>query len=207
MHITIPFLLLFQLLLPLQPPIISPVINDNHPAKMEKDASSKLSWMTKNLDLQVQDSWCYDHDPSHCEKYGRLYTWKAAKKACYSKGMRLPTKEEWKILLDQYGGGYAGSRNDGEAAYLALQDGGDSEFNARLGGFRYTSGSFADLEVYGHFWAATEHSAIKAWSVYFYKDGSRVALDYYENGLGFSCRCVDDGNWINGMLNRLRQFF
>ena len=38
-------------------------------------------WAAKNLNLAVGDSDCYNDDPKNCEKYGRLYTYKAAMKA------------------------------------------------------------------------------------------------------------------------------
>jgi len=54
-----------------------------------------LKWMKKNLNVETDDSWCYRNSPDSCVKYGRLYTWEAAKTACQSVGMRLPTREEW----------------------------------------------------------------------------------------------------------------
>ena len=65
-------------------------------------------WMTKNLNIEVQGSYCYDDDKANCQKYGRLYTWEAAKQACalLGEGWRLPTDEEWKKLGESYGGYY-----------------------------------------------------------------------------------------------------
>lgn len=39
-------------------------------------------WMAENLKYKIGDSYCYDDNPANCEKYGRLYTWDAAFKAC-----------------------------------------------------------------------------------------------------------------------------
>ncbi len=50
-------------------------------------------WMAKNLNVNVPGSACYENDPTNCEKYGRLYTWEAARNACPS-GWHLPSKEE-----------------------------------------------------------------------------------------------------------------
>ncbi len=65
-----------------------------------------LTWMTKNLNYELPDSWCYDNDPANCAEYGRLYTWEAAKKACQSlgNGWRLPTDQEWRDLAKRFGG-------------------------------------------------------------------------------------------------------
>ena len=36
------------------------------------------TWMAENLNYEVADSYCYNDDSVHCDKYGRLYTWSAA---------------------------------------------------------------------------------------------------------------------------------
>lgn len=82
-----------------------------------------LAWMAQNLDYEVPDSWCYDNDPANCRKYGRLYTWEAAKQACAAVGWRLPTDAEWSALRDKYGGE--------ASAYKALIEGGNSGFSVR----------------------------------------------------------------------------
>ena len=43
-----------------------------------------LTWMAENLKYEMSDSWCYNNDKDMCEKYGRLYTWDDAMKACPS---------------------------------------------------------------------------------------------------------------------------
>ena len=43
-------------------------------------------WMTKNMNVEVDNSWCYDNQTTNCDKYGRLYTYEAAKEACSSLG-------------------------------------------------------------------------------------------------------------------------
>jgi uncharacterized protein (TIGR02145 family)/uncharacterized repeat protein (TIGR02543 family) len=82
-------------------------------------------WMSKNLNIHTEDSWCYGeggqvHDYSNdtwktltsseiqtnCNKYGRLYTWEVAKSACplAGSGWRLPTREDWDDLAEFVGG-------------------------------------------------------------------------------------------------------
>jgi len=63
-----------------------------------------LKWMTKNLNVETAESWCYGNSPDSCAKYGRLYTWSAAKAACQSVGMRLPTRDDWDNLAESVGG-------------------------------------------------------------------------------------------------------
>ena len=60
-------------------------------------------WMAENLNYEMADSYCYDDRTSNCSKYGRLYTWDAAMKAC-PLGWHLPTQNEWKTLFAMAGG-------------------------------------------------------------------------------------------------------
>jgi len=79
------------------------------------------TWKTKNLDIDVPGSKCYNDDPANCVKYGRLYSWATAMalpSKCDSvlstsdadcaisaphqgicpKGWHIPTNEEWDML-------------------------------------------------------------------------------------------------------------
>jgi len=57
----------------------------------------KQTWMARNLNYKTDNSWCYKNSADSCKKYGRLYNWDAAVKAC-SAGYHLPSREEWDIL-------------------------------------------------------------------------------------------------------------
>jgi len=54
-------------------------------------------WMAENLDYEEEGSVCYDNDPANGEKYGRLYDWDTAMRAC-PPGWHLPSREEWEAL-------------------------------------------------------------------------------------------------------------
>lgn len=56
-------------------------------------------WMAKNLNVNVEGSLCFDNDPENCVRYGRLYTWEMAKKACPT-GWRLPSEDEFEELKE-----------------------------------------------------------------------------------------------------------
>ncbi|MEL7118191.1 MAG: FISUMP domain-containing protein, partial [Bacteroidota bacterium] len=83
--------------------VVTDLDGNTYPTKIMKDGKR---WMTKSLNVELPDSWCYENDPSNCNNYGRLYTLEAAKKACKSLGevWRLPSKEEWTTLALSYGG-------------------------------------------------------------------------------------------------------
>ena len=76
------------------------------------------TWLAENLNYDVGEGcWFYDDNSENGERYGRLYTWEAALKAC-PPGWRLPSHKEIGILIDYYGGG--------AAAYRSLIKGGRS---------------------------------------------------------------------------------
>ncbi|HSZ26379.1 MAG TPA: FISUMP domain-containing protein [Cytophagaceae bacterium] len=76
----------------------------------------------------ISDSHCYNDSAANCDKYGRLYIWKAAEKAC-PVGWHLPSKEEFKILLSEL------NYKDVNQFYKILLPGGRSGFNLMLGGY------------------------------------------------------------------------
>src|SRR5437763_14366234 len=52
-----------------------------YPSKRMADGKQ---WMTRNLDVKVMPSYCYDGAEENCRRYGRLYTWESAPRACLS---------------------------------------------------------------------------------------------------------------------------
>jgi len=164
-----------------------------------------LKWMTKNLDVKTADSWCYENSPDSCAKYGRLYTWEAAKTACQLVGKRLPTFAEWNALVAEAGGiNIAGNKlksKSGWKSYIGISNTDDFGFSALPGGRRLPDGAddaFHDAGNYGYWWTATETDNI------YYTDGyyaysrlmdynnNDVYLYYYEKGYGQSVRCVSN---------------
>jgi len=153
-----------------------------------------LRWLAQNLNYDVGEGcWFYDNGPKNGEKYGRLYTWETAKKAC-PPGWRLPTDEEWRALAMKFGGYYEWHARedvgDPKKSYKTLLEGGSSGFSALLGGWRNTDGSFIDLDGYGYYWSATEDGSGSAWSFNFNSYNDKLNRHSNDEALGFSCRCV-----------------
>jgi uncharacterized protein (TIGR02145 family) len=63
------------------------------------------TWMAENLNYETEESYCFKTAPAKCEKYGRLYSWYDAIKAC-PVGWHLPTRAEWDTLV-YFAGGYS----------------------------------------------------------------------------------------------------
>jgi uncharacterized protein (TIGR02145 family) len=150
-------------------------------------------WMTENLNVAAGGSYCYQDAEANCLKYGRLYTWESARRACESLGggWRLPTDDEWRGLAKQYGGMHDDAPDGGKAAYLALLAGGRSGFGAVLGGDRDGKGEYARLEAHGFYWTATERDSATA-RYYNFGHGS-TALYRQTDGekeMAIAVRCV-----------------
>jgi uncharacterized protein (TIGR02145 family) len=162
-----------------------------------------LTWTKQNINIKTQDSWCYEDKDSNCAKYGRLYTWKAAKKACASMGgkWRLPTRDDWDNLLRAVGGvrkvdedgdvvsEIVGKKLKSKSGWDGTDDFG---FSALPGGSRYSGGSFDVVGNYGGWWSATEDGSGNA----YYRGMDSGYDNVYEytdvKSGGFSVRCVQD---------------
>jgi len=165
-------------------------------------------WMAENLNYKISDSWCYDDKQINCDKYGRLYTWKGAKKAC-PVGWYLPSDNDWKQMemvlgMSQSEADDRFGRGRSEAKKIKSTSGWDnngigtnsSGFNALPGGSRGSSGSFVSIDSCGYWWLSSEYSSphlnTYAWSRYLNFDDDQVHRDSYNNAFGFSVRCLKD---------------
>jgi len=152
------------------------------------------TWMAENLNYKTAESWCYNNSPDSCAKYGRLYTYVSAKKACPS-GWHLPTRNEWDALVDYAGGGVtAGGKLKAASGWNDDGNGTDQYgFSALPGGYRYASGDFGHSGRYGGWWTAPEYG--NDYARYRHIDYNHS--DVYEYGSydkgAFSARCLQDG--------------
>ena len=158
------------------------------------------TWMAENLNYQTGKSVCYANKESNCQKYGRLYDWKTAMKACPA-GWHLPSDEEWEALTDFVGGektagkklksktGWYADRHAVKDYRVATDDYG---FSALPGGLGYSYGSFDYAGYYGYWWSATEGDAYFAWyrNMFYYNKYVRRYYGYKSNL--FSLRCSQD---------------
>jgi uncharacterized protein (TIGR02145 family) len=157
-------------------------------------------WMAENLNYNASGSKCYNDSTANCDKYGSLYNWETAMKACPS-GWHLPTNKEWETLLSSLGGkreSYQGEECECEiVSYTGVANKLKSKggFSALLGG-TFLQGDYDESHVtfesigdYGCWFSASPgNSAGEIW--FMSEDGARVkSLEYKE---GCSVRCVKD---------------
>ena len=155
------------------------------------------TWMAQNLNYETANSYCYNDNASNCTKYGRLYTWAAAKNACPS-GWHLPTKAEFETLITAVGGSStAGTKlkstsgwNDCNGKISNGTD--DYSFSALPAGNRNSNEHFYGEGYSVAFWSSTEENGGYAYvmdliDIY---DGAEPDRSNVNNG--FSVRCVKD---------------
>ena len=146
----------------------------------------KQVWMAENLNYATDSSYCYQDDPANCAKYGRLYTWDAAMKACPT-GWHLPTREEWNELEETLG------ENVGTKLKSKEMGGTDAfGFNALPADGRGGNGAFFSIGSNARFWAATEYDDKLAHNRYLRSDMSRLGSSGHGKRHAFSVRCVKD---------------
>jgi uncharacterized protein (TIGR02145 family) len=162
-----------------------------------------LKWMKKNLNVETANSWCYGNSPDSCTKYGRLYTWEAARTACPS-GWRLPSRDEWGALTIAAGGtgaygtgGTAGRKlksTTGWNYYYSDSYYGTDDYNftALPGGGRYSDGSFYNAGNFGLWWVATEYGSGFAYRRSMFYEDDVVNEEALNKVNAFSVRCVRD---------------
>jgi uncharacterized protein (TIGR02145 family) len=152
-------------------------------------------WTTENLNVARAESYCYEDAEANCSRYGRLYTWESAQRACQSlgDGWRLPTSDEWKQMAKHYGGIGDDSDDRGRAAFTALLSGGSSGFNAVLGGNRSVDGKYERSEAHGFYWTVSEIDPGRA-IFYNFGKGSQglYRQDQGEKQMAISVRCVKE---------------
>jgi uncharacterized protein (TIGR02145 family) len=175
-----------------QTPIVKDTEGNPYSSKILLDSNR---WTTQNMYISLPDSYCYDDVPLNCDKYGRLFTWEAAKTACEAlgDGWRLPTNDEWHEMARYYGGVREDSEDNGQRAFHSLLDSGDSGFNALLAGNRNSDGTYGRLERHGFYWTSTEYDTGTAW-FYNFGRGSMILARHEDGQKDRACsvRCIQD---------------
>jgi len=173
----------------------TPTFTDSRDGKIYKrTAIGEQVWMSENLNYAEEGSKCYGSSDNNCAKYGRLYNWATALKACPA-GFHLPSDDEWKTLENTVGGSStAGTKLKSTSGWNNNGNGTDEfGFTALPVGGGDSGGSFDDTGIYGLWWSATEDDAKYAWSrhmTYNYAFVNRKA--YNKTTVLLSVRCVQN---------------
>jgi uncharacterized protein (TIGR02145 family)/uncharacterized repeat protein (TIGR02543 family) len=127
--------------------------------KMDKGKT----WFAENLNYAAKGSVCHSNEEDNCEKYGRLYDWPTAQKACPA-GTHLPSDAEWTALTNYVGGdSIAGEKLKSTIGWNGSEGTDNYGFSALPGGNGYGSGRFINKGHWGYWWSATGSSDGNAW--------------------------------------------
>ena len=157
-------------------------------------------WMAENLNYAEEGSKCYEDSPDSCAKYGRLYDYATANKACPA-GWRLPSAKEWTALVDYAGGPEkAGTKLKSLKGWESEKGipGGTNDygFSALPGGYGDGKGNFYSTGYNGMWWRDSGGDCdscyyARCWNVYCcnveYMDWDDVVRRTM-----ISIRCVED---------------
>ncbi len=151
-------------------------------------------WLAENLAFNAHTTSSVEYDPSHVEKFGRLYVWEEAVDACPT-GWHLPGTEEFETLLKNTGG-------DDSKSYSGLISGGSSDFDALLGGWRNNGGADGNFGNYAYFWSSSTDRPGRIWTLNLYGYSRKASMynsfteNAYSNShgeyVGFCIRCIKD---------------
>ena len=175
---------------------ITKVTNDKTTQQFKTVIIGNQIWMAENLNLDVGSGcWCYENKQANCNKYGRLYTWEAAKRAANKiEGWHLPTDNEWEQLENYLGGRkVAGRKLKSTGGWVKSGNGNNSSgFSALPSGCRSDRDGFYGIGYYAFFWTATVCDSSYAWKRELHYDSSEVYRYGYNKDGEYSVRLVKD---------------
>ncbi|MCF6242849.1 MAG: fibrobacter succinogenes major paralogous domain-containing protein [Bacteroidales bacterium] len=151
-------------------------------------------WFAENLRFKTDNSWAYDNNESNVAKFGRLYTFEAAQKACPA-GWHLAKETEWTSLSTLDNEKITGGKLKATSEWEAPNTGADNSmsFNALPGGYRTPEGEFTDKGKIAAFWSDTDNAnGNTAWRIYLLYNNSGIMRGMDLKTHGFSVRCVKD---------------
>lgn len=166
-------------------------------------------WMAQNLNFKTETSGCYEGNPNHCLRYGRLYSWAetmglssgfdttrwsggAPRRGICPSGWHVPNDSEWAVLVDSSGSVSSGMTLRASRGWLI---GGGSDrygFRALPSGRRYDNETFVYAGSSAYFWTASESDAYSAFGRYICSGCGRMYRTDFSKSYGFGVRCSED---------------
>lgn len=149
-------------------------------------------WMAENLNFEVDSSYCYNDSAKYCTKYGRLYSWAAANRACPD-GWHLPTIDEFETLFATVGKqSIAGKKLKSASGWNNDGNGTDDfGFTALPAGIRYGKDKYYNYEGHhANFWSSIKNGSDSADYVNMFYDYDNARQLVHDKNDGMSVRCL-----------------
>lgn len=142
-------------------------------------------WFQENMNYITTNSFCYDNLNPNCDNFGRLYASTVSRDVCPD-GWHLPSRNDFDTLINNFGGS--------NSAYLHLINGGNSGFDALLGG-KKNDDNFEYMNERAYFWSSSFDAysrhyflLLKSSSLYVYISYESYPYNSYYNHV----RCIKD---------------
>lgn len=149
-------------------------------------------WLRENLNYQTANSWCYYSISTNCDIFGRLYAWQSALTACPS-GWRLPTKNDWTLLINFCGGDNIAGQKLKDKGYKywshsanTPQGTDDYHFSALPGGYR----GIQSLSLYDEARWWTPNNTWAPWYYSISYNSNSIFSSQTNKEYGLSVRCI-----------------
>lgn len=153
-------------------PVIGSVVDPRDGKSYRVERFGEKIWMIDNLDFNVpENSACYDADSANCEKYGRLYSFEAAKTAC-PEGFHAATDADFEELF---------------ASFAA-----DFSVSTKFGGYFNQNGISTTVGEGAYFWSTNEDDATRGFARSFFAGESEFSKISVDKKFGLSVRCVQE---------------
>lgn len=149
--------------------------------RMHHNAEIRRTWFAENINYDVEGSKCYKETSEFCGKYGRLYNYEQANRAC-PEGWHVPTIHEWRHLFHFFGGWHHSGK------YLI--EGKESDMHMLFGGFGEPGGLYRQLGVSGNWWDNELKDSNSAGIITLKKDDENIYHSKVGDEHYLSCRCV-----------------
>lgn len=164
------------------------------------------------------EKYCYNNLESNCDKWGGLYKWEelmqyqTSGQGLCPDGFRVPSREDWQVLIDYLGGNATAGIAVKEPGYsnwytpypvdsyytaawvTPLSGSNSSGFTALPGGRGVSTGRFESAKKYANFWTSSTYSGQPYWA-YSARVGWNAPLYLYldylrPNTVYLSARCI-----------------
>jgi len=177
------------------PPSITAFVDSRDGTAYKAVVIGTQTWMAENLNYDIPDETtdvCYENSADNCAKYGRLYNWAAAMKACPI-GWKLPSTAEWGTLVNYVGGSsIAGGKLKSSIGWKDSGNGTDDYGFSALPGGGNSGGDFDDAGYYGYWWSSSEYGAGRARYRGMDDDVEYVYWSNRDKANLFSVRCLQE---------------
>lgn len=149
---------------------------------LEGGVTIERTWLLENASyIEEETSFCYKDEPAYCEKFGRLYTYEGALKACPD-GYRIPTRKDWFYLFSLFGGVSKSGK--------ALMEGGSSNMNLMLGGFGFSGDYYNKVGIEGNYWDSADKGVAPDGIITLSRGNELIHLGGIGKKYVNSCRCI-----------------